>query len=60
MVFMQKFGGRGVPAERCCSECGVNLKTVRNVLHMYTENAFTNGWRELWTMSLNGRSIDPS
>ena len=56
MVFMQKFGGRGVPAERCCSECGVNLKTVRNVLHMYTENAFTNGWREL----SNGRSIDPS
>ena len=21
MVFMQNFGGRGVPAERCCSEC---------------------------------------
>ena len=22
MVFMQNFGGRGVPAETCCSECG--------------------------------------
>ena len=39
MVFMQNFGGRGVPAERCCSECnnGKPEDCEKRFTHVYIQ-----------------------